>query len=162
MDYLATIGYLGVRGLVVNSLLDRMRFLHDGALLMTNRRDELVALTNEFVDAFNRMNLDDVVAFFAEDGIYEDSTGGRHVGHEAIRNAFEPLVGGSRGKIRFDGEDVFVETESGKVLASWRLNLDKDGEVSVIRGIDVLEFEENKLKKKMAYMKVDKPHLEDT
>jgi len=129
---------------------------------MTNRRDELITLTNEFVDAFNRMDLDDVVAFFTEDGIYEDSTGGRHVGHAAIRNAFEPLVGGSRGKIRFDGEDVFVETDSGKVLASWRLNLNKDGEVSVIRGIDVLEFDEDKLKKKMAYMKVDKPHLEDT
>ena len=129
---------------------------------MTNRRDELITLTNEFVDAFNRMDLDDVVAFFTEDGIYEDSTGGRHVGHAAIRSAFEPLVGGSRGKIRFDGEDVFVETDSGKVLASWRLNLDKDGAVSVIRGIDVLQFEENKLKKKMAYMKVDKPHLEDT
>jgi len=129
---------------------------------MTNRRDELITLTNEFVDAFNRMDLDDVVAFFTEDGIYEDSTGGRHVGHAAIRNAFEPLVGGSRGKIRFDGEDVFVETDSGKVLASWRLNLDKDGAVSVIRGIDVLEFDEDKLKKKMAYMKVDKPHLEDT
>ena len=129
---------------------------------MTNRRDELIALTNKFVDAFNRMDLDDVVAFFTEDGIYEDSTGGRHVGHAAIRNAFEPLVGGSRGKIRFDGEDVFVETDSGKVLASWRLNLNKDGAVSVIRGIDVLEFDEDKLKKKMAYMKVDKPHLEDT
>jgi len=129
---------------------------------MTNRRDELIALTNKFVDAFNRMDLDDVVAFFTEDAIYEDSTGGRHIGHAAIRTAFEPLVGGSRGEIRFDGEDVFVETDSGKVLASWRLNLDKDGAVSVIRGIDVLQFEENKLKKKMAYMKVDKPHLEDT
>ena len=129
---------------------------------MTNRRDELITLTNEFVDAFNRMDLDDVVAFFTEDGIYEDSTGGRHIGHAAIRSAFEPLVGGSRGKIRFDGEDVFVETDSGKVLASWRLNLDKDGAVSVIRGIDVLEFEGTKLKKKMAYMKVDKPHLESS
>ena len=128
---------------------------------MTDRRDELISLTNEFVDAFNRMNLDDVVAFFAEDGIYEDSTGGRHIGHDAIRAAFEPLVGGSRGKIRFDGEDIFVETDTGKVLASWRLNLDKDGEVSVIRGIDVLEFADNKLKKKMAYMKVDKPRLEN-
>ena len=128
---------------------------------MTDRRDELISLTNEFVDAFNRMNLDDVVAFFAEDGIYEDSAGGRHIGHDAIRSAFEPLVGGSRGKIRFDGEDVFVETDTGKVLASWRLNLDKDGEISVIRGIDVLEFADNKLKKKMAYMKVDKPHLEN-
>lgn len=129
---------------------------------MTNRRDELIQLTNAFVDAFNRMNLDDVVGFFAEDGIYEDSTGGRHIGHDAIRTAFAPLVGGSRGNIRFDGEDVFVETDTGKVLASWRLNLDKDGEVSVIRGIDILEFEADKLKKKMAYMKVDKPHLENT
>ena len=129
---------------------------------MTNRRDELIQLTNAFVDAFNRMNLDDVVGFFAEDGVYEDSTGGRHIGHDAIRTAFTPLVGGSRGNIRFDGEDVFVETDTGKVLASWRLNLDKDGEVSVIRGIDILEFEADKLKKKMAYMKVDKPHVEST
>jgi ketosteroid isomerase-like protein len=127
---------------------------------MSNRRDDLIRLTKKFVDAFNRMNLDDVVNFFATDGVYEDSTGGRHVGHEAIRTAFEPLVGGSRGKIRFDGEDIFVEAESGKVLASWRLNLDKDGSVSVIRGIDILEFTGDKLKRKGAYMKVDKPHLE--
>ena len=129
---------------------------------MTDRRDELIQLTNDFVDAFNRMNLDDVVSFFADDGIYEDSTGGRHIGHDAIRTAFEPLVGGSRGSIRFDGEDVFVETDTSKVLTSWRLNLDKDGEVSVIRGIDILEFEADKLKKKMAYMKADKPHLENS
>ena len=128
---------------------------------MNDRRDQLIQLTNDFVDAFNRMNLDDVVSFFADDGIYEDSTGGRHIGHDAIRIAFEPLVGGSRGSIRFDGEDVFVETDTGKVLTSWRLNLDKDGEVSVIRGIDILEFEADKLKKKMAYMKADKPHLEN-
>ena len=129
---------------------------------MNDRRDQLIQLTNDFVDAFNRMNLEDVVSFFADDGIYEDSTGGRHIGHDAIRIAFEPLVGGSRGSIRFDGEDVFVETDTGKVLTSWRLNLDKDGEVSVIRGIDILEFEADKLKKKMAYMKADKPHLENS
>ena len=127
---------------------------------MTARRQELLTLTDQLVDAFNRMDLDDVVAFFSEDGVYEDSTGGRHIGHAAIRAAFEPLVGGSRGKIHFDGEDVFAETDSGKVLASWRLTLDRDGEISVIRGIDILEFKEGKLKKKMAYMKVDVPHLE--
>ena len=127
---------------------------------MTDRRQELLTLTDQFVDAFNRMNLDDVVSFFSEDAVYEDSSGGRHVGHKAIRTAFVPLVGGSRGRIRFDGEDVFAEVETGKVLASWRLNLDKDGDVSVIRGVDVLEFQGNKLAKKLAYMKVDKPHLE--
>ncbi len=127
---------------------------------MTDRRQELLALTDQFVDAFNRMSLDDVISFFSEDAVYEDSSGGRHVGREAIRVAFEPLVGGSRGKIRFDGEDVFAEVETGKVLASWRLSLDNNGDVSVIRGIDVLEFQGSKMAKKLAYMKVDKPHLE--
>ena len=96
---------------------------------MTDRRQELLTLTDQFVDAFNRMNIDDVVSIFSEDAVYEDSSGGRHVGHKAIRTAIEPLVGGSRGRIRFDGEDVFAEVETGKVLASWRLNLDKDGDV---------------------------------
>ncbi len=127
---------------------------------MSDRRQELLNMTDKFVDAFNRMSLDDVVATFAEDGIYEDSTGGRHVGHDAIRAAFTPLIGGAKGLIRFDGEDVFVEADSGKVLASWRLNLDNDGNVSVIRGLDVLQFRGDKLIKKMAYMKVDKPHIE--
>ena len=127
---------------------------------MSDRRSELLDLTDRFVDAFNRMDLDDVVGSFAEDGVYEDSAGGRHVGHEAIRRAFTPLVGGSRGKIRFDGEDVFTEVESGKVLASWKLNIEKDGKNSVIRGLDILVFAGDKLVKKMAYMKADEPHFE--
>ena len=127
---------------------------------MTDRRQELLALTDKFVDAFNRMSLDDVVATFALDGVYEDSTGGRHVGHDAIRTAFEPLVGGSRGKIHFEGEDTFVETENGKVLTSWRLSMDAGDKISTIRGVDVLQFDGDKLIKKHAYMKVDKPHLE--
>ena len=129
-------------------------------MTMNDRRKELLELTDKFVDAFNRMNLADVVSSFAEDGVYEDSTGGRHVGHDAIRAAFEPLVCGSKGKIRFDGEDVFAEVETGKVLASWKLYLDHEGNISVIRGLDVLQFEGDKLTKKMAYMKVEKPRVE--
>ena len=58
---------------------------------MSDRRAELIELTNQFVDAFNRQNLDDVVSFFAEDAVYEDSRGGSHTGPDAIRTAFEPL-----------------------------------------------------------------------
>ena len=127
---------------------------------MTDRREVLIELTDRFVDAFNRMSLDDVVATFAEDGVYEDSTGGRHVGHEAIRQAFAPLLTGARGQISFEGEDTFVEVDSGKVLASWKLHMDNDGNVSTVRGLDVLVFEDDQLKYKGAYMKVDKPHIE--
>lgn len=130
---------------------------------MSDRREELVAITEKFVSAFNQMNIDKVVKSFAEDGIYEDSTGGRHVGHDAIREAFEPLVGGAKGKIQFVGEDFFTEVDSGKVLISWFLNMELDDVVSTIRGIDVLHFnDDNSLAKKMAYMKVDKPHLENS
>jgi ketosteroid isomerase-like protein len=127
---------------------------------MTDRRQQLLEMTDRFVDAFNRMNLDDVVATFAEDGVYEDSSGGRHVGHNAIRTAFTPLVGGARGKIRFDGEDTFVEVETGKVMTSWKLNVENDGKTSVMRGLDILQFDGDRLVKKMAYMKADKPHVE--
>ncbi len=130
---------------------------------MSDRRIELKEATDKFVNAFNEMNLDNVVSAFAEDGIYEDSTGGRHQGHAAIRTAFTPLVGGAKGKIRFDGEDFFAEVETGKVLISWHLNMESEGNVSIIRGNDVLHFnDDNSLAKKMAYMKVDKPHLENT
>lgn len=130
---------------------------------MSDRRAELEAATEIFVTAFNEMNLDNVVAAFAEDGIYEDSTGGRHQGHDAIRTAFTPLVGGAKGKIRFDGEDFFAEVDTGKVLISWHLNMESEGNLAVVRGIDVLHFnDDNSLAKKMAYMKVDKPHLENS
>ena len=130
---------------------------------MNDRRAELEAVTVKFVTAFNEMNLDNVVSTFAEDGIYEDSTGGSHQGHDAIRTAFTPLVGGAKGKIRFDGEDFFAEVDTGKVLISWHLNMEADENVAIVRGIDVLHFNaDNSLAKKMAYMKVDKPHLENT
>lgn len=129
---------------------------------MSDRRQELLEETEKFVSAFNQMNIDKVVKSFAEDGIYEDSTGGRHQGHTDIRIAFEPLVGGSKGKIQFVGEDFFTEVETGKVLISWFLNMELNDEISTIRGIDVLHFnDDNTLAKKMAYMKVDKPHLEN-
>ena len=53
------------------------------------------------------MNLDDVVGAFSDDGVYEDSRGGRHQGKAAIRTAFEPLLTGAMGQISFDDEDFF-------------------------------------------------------
>lgn len=128
---------------------------------MSDRRTELFNLTDKVVMAFNEMNIDKVVKLFSGDGIYEDSVGVRHEGRDAIRVALEPLMGGVKGKINFDGEEFFAEVETGRVLISWRLSMELDDNVSVIRGLDVLQFnDDDTLAKKMAYMKVDKPHLE--
>ena len=127
---------------------------------MADRRAELAELTERFVDAFNRMDLDGIVSFFSEDAVYEDSRGGSHTGPAAIREAFTPLVGGAMGKISFEAEDLFMEEDSGKVMASWKLNMEVDGKPVVVRGLDCLHFQGTRLVKKLAYMKAATPAFE--
>ncbi|MBN36509.1 MAG: hypothetical protein CMM46_17365 [Rhodospirillaceae bacterium] len=126
---------------------------------MTDRRKELEELTHQFVDCFNRQDIDGIAAFFAEDGVYEDSNGGSHTGPAAIKEAFVPLVCGSRGKISFDDEDFFAEPESDKVMASWTLNMEIEGKPMRLRGLDLLHFRGDKLVRKMAYCKAAAPQL---
>lgn len=127
---------------------------------MGARRSELVDLTERFVDAFNKMDIDGVVSFFSDDAVYEDSRGGSHTGPAAIRQAFTPLVGGAMGQIRFDAEDLFMEEDTGKVMASWKLNMEVDGKSVVVRGLDCLHFRGDKLVRKLAYMKAATPQFE--
>ncbi len=44
----------------------------------------------DFTDAFNREDLDAVMAYFADDGFYDAFHGTRHPGKDAIRAAFVP------------------------------------------------------------------------
>ena len=125
---------------------------------MTDRYAELKDLTARFVDAFNRQDLDGVVSFFAEDAIYDDSRGNPHQGPEAIREAFAPLLS---GKIRFDDEDYFAEMGTDKVLTSWTLNLEAGGQPKKMRGLDILQFRGDKIVRKLAYCKADKPRLDE-
>lgn len=128
---------------------------------MPDRRAELLGLTTRFVDAFNRQDLDDVMSYFAEDALYEDSRGGSHRGLDSIRAAFTPLLNGGAGRIRFDDEDFFAEANSDKVLASWVLHMNLDGDTSRMRGLDVLHFRGDKLVRKLAYCKAKTPALEN-
>lgn len=127
---------------------------------MADRREELQKLTAAFVDAFNRQSIDDVVGFFSEDAIYEDSKGDTHVGPVAIRTAFTPLVCGDRGKISFDEEDYFAEVETDKVMTSWTLTMEIDGKPMKMRGMDILRFNGDKLVQKSAYCKSPAPRLD--
>jgi ketosteroid isomerase-like protein len=126
---------------------------------MGNRRAELIELTHRFVDAFNRHDLDAVVSSFTPDAVYEDSSGGTHIGPQAIRKAFTPLLNGARGKIHFDPEDLFLEAETGKVMASWTLSFEIEGKRVKLRGLDLLHFEGDRLVKKLAYAKAKAPQL---
>jgi uncharacterized protein (TIGR02246 family) len=120
-------------------------------------RAHLVDLARHFVDAFNRNDLDLVMSFFADDGIYDEFNGKRNVGKAAIRAAFEPQFNGAYGKMQFLDEDLFADAETGKVMASWRCTLTIKGEPASWRGLDLMHFAGDKLVQKLTYAKAKVP-----
>jgi ketosteroid isomerase-like protein len=122
---------------------------------MSDLRD----LTLRFTDAFNRDDLDAVMAFMADDAIYDQFDGARAVGKEAIRAAFVPQFRGDFGTIRFVQEDLFVDEAAQKSLISWVCTLERDGTKRGWRGLDVLHFANGRVVEKHTYAKADVPQL---
>lgn len=125
----------------------------------TRSRAEIEALVHAFTDAFNREDLDGVMAFMAEDAVYDQFDGARAVGTAAIREAFVPQFRGDFGTIRFRTEDCFVDAATGKAMISWVCTLERDGLRRGWRGLDLLHFEGGLVKEKHTYAKADVPQL---
>ena len=123
-----------------------------------SRRDELTTLTNEFMDAFNRMDLDAMMSFFADEGaVYDEFNGTTSHGVEAIRAAFTPQFEGAFGEMKFLDEDLFIDEVDGKVMASWRCTLEVKGEPVGWRGLDLIHWEGDKITQKLTYAKAKAP-----
>jgi ketosteroid isomerase-like protein len=122
---------------------------------------EIEDLVLRFTEAFNREDLDGVMAFMAEDAIYDEFNGKRSEGKAAIRAAFEPQFRGDFGKIRFHNEDWFVDADSGKALIRWLCTLENEGRTSGWRGLDILRFEDGLLVEKHTYAKARVPLFEE-
>lgn len=123
-----------------------------------SRRDELIKLTGEFMDAFNRCDLDAMMSFFAADGaVYDEFNGVANEGTEAIRAAFAPQFDGAFGEMKFIDEDLFIDEVDGKVMASWRCTLEVKGEPVSWRGLDLIHWEGDKITQKLTYAKAKAP-----
>jgi ketosteroid isomerase-like protein len=120
---------------------------------------DLAELTRRFTDAFNRDDLYAVMAFFAENAVYDQFDGTRAEGKAAIRDAFVPQFRGDFGRIRFVTEDLFVDPVAGKALVSWLCTLERDGVARGWRGLDVLRFAGGLVTEKHTYAKADVPQL---
>ena len=123
-----------------------------------SRRDELLALTNAFMDAFNGNDLDRMMSFFAADGaVYDEFNGTINEGIDAIREAFTPQFEGAFGDMKFLDEDLFIDPDTDKVMASWRCTLDVKGERTGWRGLDLLHWDGDKITQKITYAKAKVP-----
>ena len=121
---------------------------------------ELRDLVLRFTDAFNRDDLDGVMAFFADDALYDEFNGRQSRGRAAIREALVPQFRGDYGRIRFHTEDLFVDANAGKALIRWRCVLEKNGKKRSWRGLDILHVRDRRIAEKHTYAKADVPRRE--
>ena len=106
-------------------------------------------VVGRFNAAWNDHDLDAAVALTSADCVFEATSpapdGQRHVGHEAIRAAWEPIFDDVAS--RFTVEDSF--TAGQRVVQRWRY----DWVGGHVRGIDVITFSDGKVTEKLAYVK---------
>jgi uncharacterized protein (TIGR02246 family) len=122
-----------------------------------SERDRLVDLTERFLGTFNTNDLDAMMSFFADDGVYEEFNGRTSKGLDEVRATFEPQFSGAFGQMQFLDEDLIVDVETGEVMASWRCTLTVKGEPTSWRGLDVLHWEGDRLTRKLTYAKAKTP-----
>jgi ketosteroid isomerase-like protein len=125
----------------------------------TLTRAQLEDLVVRFTDAFNQDDLDGVMAFMADDAIYDEFNGTSNRGKAAIREAFVPQFRGDYGVLRFHTEDLFVDIESGKALIRWLCTLERGGHRRGWRGLDILHVENGLITMKLTYAKAEVPLL---
>ncbi|MFC1914646.1 nuclear transport factor 2 family protein [Chloroflexota bacterium] len=120
-------------------------------------KKEIVDLLNQWNKAWNEHDIDKVAKLFHDDIIFENWTGAKIRGAKALKKAWEPWFRNHMG-FRFNTEDLFVDEEAQKILFQWSLDwpsVDKKyhGKPEHRRGVDVMHFEDGKIKSKYTYSK---------
>lgn len=125
--------------------------LHAGASTATPSPIDVVTAFN---DAFNRHDVDAVMAEMTEDCIFDGTAppdGDLHVGAADVRAAWESFFAASPSA-RFTTEEIV--TAGDRVIVRWRFDWDDPGSVAGhVRGVDLFRIEGGRIAEKLAYVK---------
>jgi ketosteroid isomerase-like protein len=119
-------------------------------------RDAQTGATLEAVDrfnvAFNRHDLDAVMASMTDDCIFESTSppdGERHEGQKAVRAAWQAFFESSPDA-RFEADEIIAQGDRCIVRWVYHFGGDSPGH---IRGVDVIRVRDGKVAEKLAYVK---------
>ena len=119
--------------------------------------DEGIRILEAICAAFDRHDLDGILAHFADDAVFEsprgpDRWGQRFVGKDAVREAFAGRFAGIPD-IRYQDDEHFVDGDRG--ASEWTLSgTTTDGQRIEVRGCDLWTFRDGKVIKKDSYWKI--------
>ncbi len=113
-------------------------------------RAATLATIERFNEAFNRHDVDAVMALFTDDCIFENTSpapdGERHVGQDAVRAFWEQFFAASP-QAHFTAEDIFASND--RVCVRWRY----DWGEGHVRGVDVFRVVDGRVAEKLSYVK---------
>jgi ketosteroid isomerase-like protein len=119
--------------------------------------DDRMRMLEAITTAFDRHDLDGIMAHFADDAVFEgprgtEPWGTRLVGLEAIREGFAARFSGIPD-IRYQGDAHFVDGDRG--ASEWTLSgTTMDGQRVEVRGCDLWTFRDGMVVKKDSYWKI--------
>lgn len=108
-----------------------------------------------FNDAFNRHDVDLIMALMTDDCVFESTSpapdGGRFQGQEAVRSVWQDLFSSSP-QASFETEEVFAAGD--RCVVRWVYHwVGRDGNPGHIRGVDIFRLRDGKVAEKLSYVK---------
>ncbi len=111
-------------------------------------------VVNRFNDAFNRHDVDAVMAAMTDDCVFDSTRpspdGERHVGQEAVRAFWQAFFERSP-HARFETEEIFAAGD--RCVVRWIYRWRRDGQEGHVRGVDIVKVREGKVAEKLSYVK---------
>jgi ketosteroid isomerase-like protein len=127
---------------------------------VTEPTEATVDTLQAIADAFNRHDLDAIMAFFADDAVFEsprgpDPHGRRFTGMAAVREGLAARFAGIPD-VHYGDDDHFVAGDRG--ASEWTLTgTTTDGTRLEVRGCDLWTFRDGLVVKKDSYWKIVEP-----
>ena len=116
--------------------------------------EETLATIHRFNDAFNRHDVDAVMALMTDDCVFDNTRpapdGERFVGQAAVRTFWAEFFRRSP-HARFDPEEIFAVGD--RCVVRWRYHWVKDGKPGNVRGVDIVRVRNGKVAEKLSYVK---------
>jgi ketosteroid isomerase-like protein len=107
--------------------------------------------------SWDNHDLEGVMKLIHDDVLFENWTGGKAMGKEALTKAWASWFA-NHGGFRFIEEETFIDEKEQKVLFRWQLEWPSigrgyEGKSEKRRGVDILHFQDGKIIKKLTYSK---------
>jgi len=128
--------------------------------MVAKKTDDPVALSTlaavrRFNEAFDRHDVDGVMAAMTEDCVFENTSpppdGERYAGQDSVRTFWKRFFDSSPNA-RFTTEEIFAAKD--QCVVRWRYDwTGKEGSPGHIRGVDLFRVRDGKVAEKFAYVK---------